>query len=206
MVGTAIKSISHKYTEYEFLYISTSEYDLTSMSQTRKMFNFYKPNYVIHLAACVGGLFKNMSDKVKMLEDNMMINFNVVKCSHEYKVEKLVAWIQVNIKRQPVISLPNAISTLENRTGDCNEHAALLAAFCRAVGIPAKIETGLVYLNGSFYYHAWNSVFVGRWITVDALFNQIPADVTHIAFSSGNHDMQLDILGLIGRVKIEILD
>jgi len=122
------------------------------------------------------------------------------------KVEKLVAWIQVNIKRQPVISLPNAISTLENRTGDCNEHAALLAAFCRAVGIPAKIETGLVYLNGSFYYHAWNSVFVGRWITVDALFNQIPADVTHIAFSSGNHDMQLDILGLIGRVKIEILD
>ena len=97
LVGTAIKSISHKYTEYEFLYISTSEYDLTSMSQTRKMFNFYKPNYVIHLAACVGGLFKNMSDKVKMLEDNMMINFNVVKCSHEYKVEKLVACLSTCI-------------------------------------------------------------------------------------------------------------
>ncbi|MBF0375963.1 MAG: transglutaminase domain-containing protein [Desulfamplus sp.] len=122
------------------------------------------------------------------------------------KVKKLVAWIQKNIKRQPVVSLPNALSTLENRMGDCNEHAALLAAFCRAVGIPAKIEAGLVYLNGSFYYHAWNSLFVGRWITVDALFNQIPADATHIAFSSGSQDMQLDIVGLIGRVQIEILN
>ncbi len=122
------------------------------------------------------------------------------------KVEKLVQWIQKNIKRQPVLSIPNALSTLENRVGDCNEHAALLAAFCRAIGIPAKIEAGLVYLNGSFYYHAWNSVFLGRWITVDALFNQIPADVTHIAFSSGSQSMQLDIMGLIGRVEIEILD
>jgi GDP-L-fucose synthase len=97
LVGTAIKSISHKYNQYEFIYISTSEYDLTSMSQTRKMFNLYKPNYVIHLAACVGGLFKNMSDKVKMLEDNLMINFNVVKCSHDYKAEKLVACLSTCI-------------------------------------------------------------------------------------------------------------
>ncbi|MBF0259971.1 MAG: transglutaminase domain-containing protein [Desulfamplus sp.] len=122
------------------------------------------------------------------------------------KVQKMVAWIQKNIKRQPVISLPNALSTLQNRMGDCNEHAALLAAFCRATGIPAKIEAGMVYLNGRFYYHAWNSVFIGRWITVDALFNQIPADVTHISFSSGSQEMQLDLMGLIGRVKIEILD
>jgi len=122
------------------------------------------------------------------------------------KVKKLVAWIQKNIKRQPVISLPNALSTLESRMGDCNEHAALLAAFCRAIGIPAKIEAGMVYLNGRFYYHAWNVVFIGRWITVDALFNQIPADVTHISFSSGSNDMQLDIVGLIGRVQIEVLE
>lgn len=122
------------------------------------------------------------------------------------KVKKLVAWIQKNIRRQPVISLPNALSTLENRRGDCNEHAALLAALCRAIGIPAKIEAGMVYLNGSFYYHAWNSVFIGRWITVDSLFNQVPADVTHIAFLSGSQDMQLDILGLMGKVKIEVIE
>ena len=97
LVGTAIRTISQKYSEYEFVYISSSEYDLTSMEKTREMFEKYKPYYVIHLAACVGGLFKNMSDKVKMLEDNLMINFNVVKCSHEYKVEKLVACLSTCI-------------------------------------------------------------------------------------------------------------
>ena len=122
------------------------------------------------------------------------------------KLQKLVAWIQKNIRRQPVLSLPNALSTLENRVGDCNEHAALMAAFCRAAGIPAKIEAGLVYLNGRFYYHAWNLVYIGEWITVDALFNQIPADVTHIAFSSGAQQLQLDLMGVIGNVELEIID
>ena len=31
------------------------------------------------------------------------------------KVRKLVSWIQTNIRRQPVLSLPNALSTLKNR-------------------------------------------------------------------------------------------
>lgn len=97
LVGTGIRSISHKYSEYEFVYISSRDYDLTSMEKTKEMFELYKPYYVIHLAACVGGLFKNMSDKVKMLEDNLMINFNVVKCCHEYKVEKLLACLSTCI-------------------------------------------------------------------------------------------------------------
>ena len=117
----------------------------------------------------------------------------------------LVNWIQANIRRQPVISLPNALATLQNRVGDCNEHAALMAAFCRSVGIPAGIEAGLVYLNGQFYYHAWNTVFVGRWIAVDALFNQIPADVTHIALTAGSQESQLDLMGVMGKIKLEVL-
>ena len=120
-------------------------------------------------------------------------------------IGKLVAWIQANIRRQPVISLPNALSTLTNRMGDCNEHAALMAAFCRSVGIPASIEAGLVYLKGRFYYHAWNTVFIGRWITVDALFNQIPADVTHISLTAGSQESQLDLMGVMGKIKLEVL-
>lgn len=150
--------------------------------------------------------FKALSSSQYVPYSNADSSLESISGTPVEKVGKFVAWIQKNIRRQPVVSLPNALSTLENRVGDCNEHAALLAAFCRAVGIPAKIEAGVVYLNGSFYYHAWNSVFVGRWITVDSLFNQIPADVTHISFSSGTQDMQLDILGLIGKVRIEVLD
>ena len=122
------------------------------------------------------------------------------------KARKLVAWIQAHIQKRPVISLPDALSTLENRVGDCNEHAVLFAALARAAGIPTKIEAGVVFLRKRFFYHAWNSIYVGRWITVDALFDQIPADVTHIRFVGGMQKDQLDILGLIGNLKIRILN
>ena len=124
------------------------------------------------------------------------------------KARKIMAWIDKNIKKRPVLSLPDALSTLENRIGDCNEHAVLFAAMARAAYIPARVEAGLVYLNGRFFYHAWNLLDLGRghWITADALFNQIPADVTHIRLTSGAQEDQLNIMGLIGKLGITLLD
>lgn len=120
-------------------------------------------------------------------------------------LQRLVDWMQTNIARRPVVSVPNALDTLRNRMGDCNEYAVLLAALARAAGYPAQVEAGLVYLDGRFYYHAWNRVYIGRWITVDALFGQIPADVSHIRFVRGNAGEQLDLLPLIGNLQIRIL-
>ena len=111
-----------------------------------------------------------------------------------------------NIEKRPVLSLPDALSTLENRVGDCNEHAVLFAALARAAGIPCRLEAGLVYLKGRFYYHAWNLVYLGSWITVDALFGQIPADVSHIRLVTGSPSQQLDIMGLIGKLQLKIIE
>lgn len=122
------------------------------------------------------------------------------------RIQKISEWIFQNIEKRPVLSVSNALETLENRMGDCNEHAVLVAAFARAAGIPAQIEVGLVHLRGRFYYHAWNSVFLGKWVTVDALMNQIPADVTHISLSRGNPENQFEILGVIGNIGISILE
>jgi hypothetical protein len=121
------------------------------------------------------------------------------------KVPKLVDWDHDNIETRPVLSLPDALSTLENRVGDCNEHAVLLAALARAAGLPCRVEAGLVYLKGRFYYHAWNLVYLGRWITVDSLFGQIPADVSHVRFVTGSQRQQLDLMGIIGHVKLTVL-
>lgn len=120
------------------------------------------------------------------------------------KAQKLLEWIHKHIDKKPVISLPDALSTLKNREGDCNEHAALMAAFARAQGIPAKVEAGVVYLNGRFYYHAWNLLYLGEWVTADSLFGQLPADVTHIRFSSGELKEQLNLMSIIGHVKLKI--
>ncbi len=125
------------------------------------------------------------------------------------KADKLVAWVYKNLEKRPVLSVPNALETLENRVGDCNEHAVLLAAFARAAGLPAEVEAGVVYLRGRFFYHAWNVLYLrdrGGWVTADAVLGQMPADVTHIRFVRGEADRQLDLVGLIGRLKLEILE
>jgi transglutaminase-like putative cysteine protease len=118
----------------------------------------------------------------------------------------LMDWIGHHIEKRPVLSMPDALSTLENRMGDCNEHAMLFAALARAAGIPARVEAGLVYLQGKFYYHAWNLLFLGRWVTADALFGQLPADATHLRLATGSMQQQVDLAGVIGNITIEILD
>jgi len=120
------------------------------------------------------------------------------------RTTKLVNWVHQNIQKRPVFSVPNALETLRNRVGDCNEHAVLLAALARASGIPAEIEAGLVYQNGRFYYHAWNVLHLGRWITADAVMGQFPADVTHLRFVRGT-ESQIDLMQMIGKVRLEIL-
>ncbi|MGA3207068.1 MAG: transglutaminase-like domain-containing protein [Syntrophales bacterium] len=119
---------------------------------------------------------------------------------------KLVAWVYKNVEKRPVLAVPNALETLNNLVGDCNEHAVLLAALARAAGIPAQVEVGLVYQRGRFYYHAWNVLFIGAWVTADAVMDQMPADVTHIRFARGEADQQIDLIGVIGKVRLTVLD
>lgn len=126
--------------------------------------------------------------------------------SPQQKVRKIVNWVYRNIEKKPVLSVPNALEVLQNKIGDCNEHAVLVAALLRGAGIPAQIETGLVYLAGRFYYHAWNIAYCGDWITADAVFNQFPTDVTHLRLVRGEGSQQLDLMGVMGKIKLEILE
>jgi transglutaminase-like putative cysteine protease len=121
------------------------------------------------------------------------------------KVEKIVDWVYKNLEKRPVLSVPNALEVLNHRVGDCNEHAVLLVALARAAGIPAQMEAGIVYQRGRFYYHAWNILYLGQWVTADASMGQFPADVTHIRLARGM-EHQIDLVRRIGRIKIEILD
>ncbi len=121
----------------------------------------------------------------------------------------LLEWVYRRVDKQPVFSLPNALDVLDRMKGDCNEHTALLTALARAAGIPAKQQAGLMHLEGTgrFYYHAWVSFYLGgRWISGDAVFNQFPADVTHLRFIEGGADRQIEISRLIGRLKLELVE
>lgn len=110
------------------------------------------------------------------------------------------------LTKRVTFSVPNAVQVLETRQGDCNEHTVLYVALARALGLPARTAVGLVYLNGSFFYHAWPEVWLGEWVAVDPTFGQVPADAAHIRFIVGGLAQQVEIVRLIGNLDIEVLD
>lgn len=143
--------------------------------------------------------------------DDPLIKTQVTKIIHpddsaDKKARKIISWIYRNIEKKPVFSIPNALEVLQNRSGDCNEHAVLSVAMLRAAGIPAQTEAGLVYMRGRFYYHAWCALYLDGWITADAVFNQLPADVTHIRLIRGETGDHVNLIGVIGKIKLEILE
>jgi GDP-L-fucose synthase len=97
LVGTAIQHISKKYSEYNWIFLKSKECDLNLLNGTDKYFSKIKPYYVIHLAAKVGGLFKNMNQKSEMFECNISINTNVLKCCKKYNVKKVVSCLSTCI-------------------------------------------------------------------------------------------------------------
>ncbi len=119
---------------------------------------------------------------------------------------KLNEWVYTALIKKPVVSIPSAVEVLNSREGDCNEHTALYTALARAAGIPTRMAAGIVYMKNGFYYHAWPEVWIGRWMAVDPTFDQFPADATHIRFVTGNLDRQSDIVKLVGKLKVDILE
>lgn len=115
-------------------------------------------------------------------------------------------WVYGNLRKVPTVSIPNALQVLDMGQGDCNEHAVLLAALGRAVGIPTRLIAGAVYINDAFFYHAWCEVWLGRWVSIDPALHQFPADATHIKFIVGGLEDQLGMIGIVGHLRLEVLD
>jgi transglutaminase-like putative cysteine protease len=110
------------------------------------------------------------------------------------------------LEKQITFSVPSAVQVLETRQGDCNEHTVLYVAMARALGLPTRTAVGLVYLDGSFFYHAWPEVWLGEWVAMDPTFDQWPADAGHIRFVIGGLAQQVEIVRLIGRLNIEVVE
>ena len=96
LVGYALKNIVEN-NKNKYIFISSKDCDLKDYNKTYKLFKTHNPDIVIHLAACVGGLYKNMNYKVSMFEDNLIINYNVLKCSHIFNVKKVISCLSTCI-------------------------------------------------------------------------------------------------------------
>lgn len=107
MVGQAIKKlIDIRVDEEEWLFISSKDVNLTDYDSTFNFFQSWNPTHVIHLAANVGGLYKNLASNIDMYYDNTLINMNVLKACNEIGVEKIICCLSTCIFPDKVDKYP----------------------------------------------------------------------------------------------------
>ena len=96
LVGMALQEVL-KNTEYIVLTPSSKECNLIDSQETLSYIERHQPDFIIHLAAKVGGLYKNMNDKVTMFEENMKINMNVLECAYRCRIKKVISCLSTCI-------------------------------------------------------------------------------------------------------------
>lgn len=107
------------------------------------------------------------------------------------------------------IGYASATDAYAQREGDCTEHALLLAAAARAVGMPSRIAIGLVYAEtfgehrNVFVPHAWTQAFVdGQWRSFDAAQGGFGSDHIALAVGDGEPSAFYASLERVGAMKI----
>jgi transglutaminase-like putative cysteine protease len=92
-------------------------------------------------------------------------------------------WVAEHMRFDAGLAMLPASEVVRDRGGTCVAYSVLLTSLARALGIPARIVMGYVYVGNVWGGHAWSEIRVrGRWIPLDAaVYRPGPADAAHIA-------------------------
>jgi hypothetical protein len=128
----------------------------------------------------------------------------------EEKLRRLVGFVSQFITPNYSAEPLTIMDLLKNRQGDCKHYARLLTVLARAVGIPTRDVTGLVYAGDdeqAFGLHAWNEVVLdGHWTPVDASCGQTEIDATHINFGTVVDDQMANLYAAFGKLAFRVVE
>jgi len=115
LVGHSLQRITKmSKSNHEFVFLSRKDGDLREISNVDEIFAKYKPDIVIHLASCVGGVYENMSKNYSYLIDNLRINTNVVDACSRFGIKRLISCLSTCIFPEKGISYPLTSDQLHN--------------------------------------------------------------------------------------------
>jgi hypothetical protein len=85
---------------------------------------------------------------------------------------KILNWVRDNINYAFYYNTKyGAIGTYNGRQANCCDHAHLVIALARAIGIPARYVHADAYFlsSGTWYGHVWAELYInGKWVSADA--------------------------------------
>lgn len=106
MVGSAILRKLRQEGFHNLIYKSSKDLDLRNQSEVKSFFEFEQPQFVFLAAAKVGGIFANNKYRAEFIYDNLLIESNLIHCSHIFGVEKLLylgsSCIYPKFSKQPI--------------------------------------------------------------------------------------------------------
>ena len=91
--GLLGRSIVENVREFTVYPLTHQHCDLTDFHATKAVFDYIKPDYVIHTAAVVGGIGSNMNHPGRFYNTNININNNVLEAARLSGVKKLVSYM-----------------------------------------------------------------------------------------------------------------
>ncbi|XP_070543591.1 GDP-L-fucose synthase-like isoform X2 [Ptychodera flava] len=99
LVGSAVQKVALEEHDVgdKWVFVSSKDANLESEAETMALFEKHKPTHVIHLAAMVGGLFRNLKFNLDFFRVNMRINDNVLHCCFKYNVKKCVSCLSTSM-------------------------------------------------------------------------------------------------------------
>ena len=131
-----------------------NRYDLKDQQEVRKVFDYFQPKVVFHLAARVGGIYANVSQKSDFYLDNTLINTNVIGevqkreipfvfamgtgCAYPKRLENQILFEETLLDGVPEITNDSYAYSKRNllvHLKSCAENASLRYIYC----IPANI-------------------------------------------------------------------
>jgi hypothetical protein len=128
-------------------------------------------------------------------------------------VKKIESFVSGYIENKGLsVGYASAAEVAASKVGDCTEFAVLTASMCRAIGIPARIVFGIVYVKAFggrenvFGGHAWVEAYVGnKWIGLDATRAPKGFGPGHIALAIGNGEPAdfFNLVTTLGQFKID---
>ena len=101
LVGKALK----KYLP-NAIYLSSKDFDLTNENQVKSMYEWYKPETVIHLAAKVGGILDNISKPAEYFTDNVLMNTLLIEYAHKSNIKRFIGILSTCIYPDTVENYP----------------------------------------------------------------------------------------------------
>ncbi|ETV93835.1 hypothetical protein H310_12188 [Aphanomyces invadans] len=99
LVGRAVQAEVEKLSTINetWIFVGSADADLTDLAATRRLFEMHRPTHVLHLAARVGGLFKQLHEPVEFFRANSSMNDNVLACAHDVGVTKVISMLSTCI-------------------------------------------------------------------------------------------------------------